>query len=220
MTAVLFGSISTLIDTSEMQREAFNRAFAVHGLDWSWDHDDYVGLLESSGGRDRVATYAEERGEDVDAAAVHETKTRLFQEALAQNGAVARPGVAETIGAARAQGHPVGFVTTTSPGNVAAVLSAVGLQRDDLDLVLDGSAVSPSKPDPAAYQIALKSLGVAAKDAIAIEDNLGGLASARAAGVACVAFPNENTAGHAFEGAVATVDRIDLDRLTELIATR
>ena len=34
MSAILFGSISTLSDTSEMQRDAFNAAFADAGLDW------------------------------------------------------------------------------------------------------------------------------------------------------------------------------------------
>ena len=83
MSAILFGSISTLADTSELQREAFNRAFAEHGLNWRWDLDDYRTMLEKSGGADRIAAYAEERGDTVDAAAVHATKSKLFQESLA-----------------------------------------------------------------------------------------------------------------------------------------
>ncbi|WCO66091.1 HAD-IA family hydrolase [Iamia majanohamensis] len=213
MTAVLFGSISTLVDTSELQREAFNRAFAAHDLDWTWERDEYRDLLATSGGRDRVAAYAEERGADVDADAVHATKTRLFQELLADEPPPLRPGVAEAIDAAREQGHPVGVVTTTSPENVAAVLAAAGLADAPLTVVLDAEAVATPKPDPAAYLTALDRLGVEADDAVAVEDNLGGLASARAAGVACVAFPNANTADHDFEGAAVVVDRVELDGL-------
>lgn len=33
MPAILLRSISTLADTSELQRQAFNQAFAQHGLD-------------------------------------------------------------------------------------------------------------------------------------------------------------------------------------------
>ena len=40
MSAILFGSISTLADTSEMQRAAFNEAFRAHGLDWSWSREE------------------------------------------------------------------------------------------------------------------------------------------------------------------------------------
>ena len=73
MSAVLFGSISTIADTSELQRRAFNEAFASHGLDWEWSRDDYVSMLGSNGGAQRVADFASGRGEDVDAKAVHAT---------------------------------------------------------------------------------------------------------------------------------------------------
>lgn len=42
LSALLFGSISTIADTSERQRHAFNEAFAEHGLDWQWDRDEYL----------------------------------------------------------------------------------------------------------------------------------------------------------------------------------
>lgn len=50
MTALLFGSIGTIADTSELQREAFNAAFLRHGLDWSWDRATYRALLTTAGG--------------------------------------------------------------------------------------------------------------------------------------------------------------------------
>ena len=67
MSALLLGSISTVADTSELQRQAFNQAFEAHGLDWRWDRDDYRAMLSTSGGQDRIAGYARSRGEDVDA---------------------------------------------------------------------------------------------------------------------------------------------------------
>ena len=76
MTALLFGSISSVADSSELQREAFNEAFAEHGLDWNWDRDDYRSRLGKAGGEARVADEAKARGEDVDAAAVHATRCR------------------------------------------------------------------------------------------------------------------------------------------------
>ena len=46
MKAILFGSIGTLIETSDLQREAFNQAFKEAGLDWYWDQEDYTKLLK------------------------------------------------------------------------------------------------------------------------------------------------------------------------------
>ncbi|MFT7179418.1 MAG: phosphoglycolate phosphatase-like HAD superfamily hydrolase, partial [Oceanospirillaceae bacterium] len=37
--AILFGSIGTLVETSELQRRAFNQAFSEAGLDWNWSEE-------------------------------------------------------------------------------------------------------------------------------------------------------------------------------------
>jgi beta-phosphoglucomutase-like phosphatase (HAD superfamily) len=47
--AVLFGSIGTIIETSEIQRQSFNDAFKEAGLDWYWNETDYKNLLQKSG---------------------------------------------------------------------------------------------------------------------------------------------------------------------------
>ena len=221
MSAVLFGSISTTADTSELQREAFNRAFDEHGLDWHWDQDTYRAMLEKSGGASRIAEYAESRGETVDATAVHETKSRLFQESLATSALSARPGVVETIHDAKRQGLKVGLVTTTSEANISALLSGLGpdVRIDDFDLVVDAADVEQPKPDKAAYVYALRTLGEAPQDCVAIEDNVGGVQAATAAGITCVAFPNENTAQHDFADADRRVDRVSLAELQQLIAS-
>jgi HAD superfamily hydrolase (TIGR01509 family) len=213
MSAILFGSISTLVDSSELQRRAFNSAFAQHGLDWSWDQDEYAGLLTGNGGQDRVAAYAEQRGEDVDAAAVHATKSEIFRRLLADEAPAPRPGVVETIRAAKEAGHHVGFVTTTSAENVAAVLAVPGLSADDFDVVVDADDVDEPKPAPEAYRHALAALGDDVSDAVAVEDNTGGVLAARAANVPVVAFPNVNTAGHDWSSVAERVDELTLDRL-------
>lgn len=220
MTSVLFGSISTIADTSELQRESFNEAFAQHGLDWQWDQDDYRELLTSNGGQGRVADFAAQRGEEVDAEAVHRTKSEIFQTKVAQADLLPRPGVVATIDQARQQGMKVALVTTTSPDNVAALSSAMAphLPLLDLDLVVDATMVDATKPDPAPYAFALAQLGEDAGSCVAVEDNVGGVESARAAGLACVAFPNANTAGHDFSAASTQVDEITLDGLTGLRA--
>ena len=218
MSAILFGSISTLADTSELQRRAFNEAFTAHGLDWEWSRDDYREMLGSNGGAQRIADHAASRGDDVDADEVHATKSSIFQELLGSQQVTARPGVADTIKQAREHGHKIGLVTTTSGENVAALLNALQgeVESGDFDIVVDKSSVEEPKPSPSSYLYALSELGVDAADAVAIEDNVGGVTAAVEAGIACVAFPNQNTAGGDFGDATETVDAIDLDHLSEL----
>ena len=45
--AILFGSIGTLIESSNIQRNSFNEAFKEAGLDWYWDEQDYKILLKT-----------------------------------------------------------------------------------------------------------------------------------------------------------------------------
>ncbi len=218
MSSILFGSISTVADTSELQRDAFNRAFAEAGLDWQWGREEYVEMLQNSGGKNRIAAYAESRGEDVDAEAVHASKSALFQQALSRGRVQARPGVVETITAAKRQGLKLALVTTTSEENVAALLGALSdqIEAGDFDLVVDSGDVSTPKPDPAAYSYAMAQLGVEPGDCVAIEDNVGGVEAAVAAGLTCVAFPNVNTAAHDFARADVRVDELDAAELIRL----
>ena len=220
MSALLLGSISTIADTSELQRQAFNDAFTDHDLGWVWDREEYVAMLASSGGAARIAAYAADRGQDVDAAAVHSTKSRRFQENLAAADLAPRPGVVDAIHAARDDGWKVGLVTTTSRANVEAVLDALGphLSAGDFDVIVDRDDVARPKPDAAAYTHALHRLGQDAAECVAVEDNVEGVAAASAAGVACVAFPNENTSGQQFPTAERRIERVDYGDLRSLAA--
>lgn len=214
MPAVLFGSISTLADTSELQRQAFNEAFADSGLDWEWSREDYIAMLSSSGGAQRIQEYAQSRGQDVDAAAVHTRKSEIFQRLLGDSTVSPREGVTATIAEAKKNHHKVGFITTTSQANIDALLSALTpeISAETFDLIVDHDSVSAAKPDAAAYQFALEQLGERADSVVAIEDNVGGVAAAVQAGIPCIAFPNENTgrAGQAeFTAAIQIVESLD-----------
>jgi beta-phosphoglucomutase-like phosphatase (HAD superfamily) len=222
MSAILFGSISTIADTSELQRQAFNQAFKAHRLDWYWNRAEYLNMLENSGGQDRIADYAETIGQTVDVEAIHRSKSELFQNSLTKSRVKPRSGVVETIQGAKSQGLKIAFVTTTTQGNISSLLEALApnIQVTDFDLILNSSSVEQPKPDKGAYIFALERLGEKSGDCIAIEDNLGGVESAISAGLDCIAFPNENTAQHDFRKARYRVDRLDFEMLQKLLVSK
>jgi HAD superfamily hydrolase (TIGR01509 family) len=217
MTAILLGSIGTLADTSELQRQAFNQAFAAHGLDWHWQREQYIKMLEISGGHRRILDYA--AGQPVDAEAIHRTKSKIFQNSLATATVEPRAGLVEMIHSAKAQEVKLGLVTATSPENVEQLLSALhpSIQASDFDVIVDASCINNSKPANDAYLFALDKLGEKADSCIAIEDNVDGLAAARSAALVCVAFPGENTARHDFSNVARLIDRLDFNELLSLI---
>jgi HAD superfamily hydrolase (TIGR01509 family) len=209
--AILFGSIGTLVETSDLQREAFNLAFKEAGLAWHWDEATYRRLLEKPGGRSRIERFAAERGETVDAEGLHRRKTAIFDKEIEEGALDLRPGVREVIDAARNAEIPLAFVTTTSRANVEATLAATTgqLTEEMFAFIGDGSMVSASKPAPDIYLAALRALGLGAEQAIAIEDTVSCFQSARAAGLRTIAFPNENAAREGYDEAVAVVDRLE-----------
>jgi len=207
LAALLLGSIGVLAETSHLQRAAFNAAFAEAGLDWKWSEARYADLLARSGGADRIAAEAARQGQDVDVAALHASKSALFQRRLAQ-GVPLRPGVAETMAAARDAGHAVALVTTTSAANVDAVLAATRLSHADFDLILTRDDVTDPKPAPEVYVLAMRRLGHPAVQAV--EDNPDGLRAALGAGLTCTAFPGALHDAANFEGASAVVRTLTL----------
>ena len=91
--ALLFGSIGTLVETSEIQRKSFNEAFKKKGLNWYWTKEEYIKLLNKSGGSDRIKEYAKKKNTKVNAKQLRDLKTKLFNNYLKKSYLKLRPGV-------------------------------------------------------------------------------------------------------------------------------
>lgn len=199
ITTVMLGSIGVLADTSEMQREAFNQAFDDHGLDWHWDKSTYQALLRKSGGKNRIAQWAEAHDADVDVNAIYESKVTVFEQ-RASAGLQLRPGVAELIADAKEQGLTLAFVSSSDVRQVNLILEGLKNQiaEDTFDYIGHGLRVSRGKPAPDIYLDALSSLGVSAQNCVAVEDTPESAAASLAAGIYTFGFPNEMNAGRKF----------------------
>jgi len=103
-----------------------------------------------------------------------------------------QPGVEKYLQDARRLGLKIGLASSSTCAWVMGHLTQRGLihyfdclrARDDVHRV---------KPDPELYLSVLAGLGVQAEEAIALEDSPIGVTAAKAAGLFCVAVPNELT---------------------------
>ena len=227
LRALIFDVDGTLADTESAHRAAFNRAFAEFGLDWHWDEALYTGLLDVSGGKERIVHYCKtvqpdlrELGnglkESVDR--LHELKTAAYEEAVNDGAVSLRPGVLKLMDEALAQGLQLAIATTTSPANIAALLRrAVGPDwRRNFTAIGDASTAPIKKPHPQVYLQMLEAMQLPPEACIAFEDSLNGLQAACAAGLATVITPTRYTADHDFTGAMRIVPDltyVDLPRL-------
>lgn len=211
--ALLFGSIGSIAETSDIQRRAYNQALKEAGLDWQWDTDTYAELLNQAGGKERLSMLAAATGARLSTDQVeriHARKTELACQEL-RNGRVGlRPGVKELINAAKDKGMKLAFVTTTYQPNIDATFAAAGdqLSASDFDHIVSRDAVEHGKPAPDCYLTALKALGVEAGDALAVEDTANSVMSAKRAGLEVIATPGQMTAGQDFWQAELVVDNL------------
>ena len=192
MKAVLFGSIGVLAETSELQRRAYNTAFARHGLDWHWNIATYCRLLATAGGQRRIRSLAGGALSDLKIQRIHETKQDEF-ETLLEDGVAPRPGIVECLNLAKASGLRLGFVTTTTPRTLAMIRKALSAHIDfaDFEVITSKSDVSMEKPDSEAYDVALDRLGLSPAEAVAFEDTVASQSSAHAASLRCHLYTGE-----------------------------
>ena len=213
--AILFGSIGTLVETSELQRTAFNQAFSEAGLDWTWNPDEYKIMLKKSGGRNRINEYATYREIEVNAHELHLKKTKIFDNMMKEEGISLRPGVANLIDFALNNNLHLAFVTSTSDANVDAIFMALNeqLNRNDFNFIGNDKMVSKPKPDSEIYLKALSNLKLNAKDCLAIEDTEVSMRSAINANIKCIAFPGAMALDNDFSAALHISDDLSPNNL-------
>jgi HAD superfamily hydrolase (TIGR01509 family) len=211
LAAVLWDVDGTLAETeSDGHLVAMNAAFAELGIPWRWHERRYGELLRVAGGFERLlfdmesqpwapASMDERRAL---AQRIHVLKNQRYKERVESGALPLRPGVRELFDECEASGIHMAVVTTTSHGNVAALL---GLQlgpqwRDRFAAVVCAEDAPVKKPDPQAYRIVLERLRLRPEQTVAIEDSAMGRAAATAEGIPVVItrsryFPDDPVPG-------------------------
>ncbi|MDI5983397.1 HAD-IA family hydrolase [Halomonas sp. M4R5S39] len=119
-----------------------------------------------------------------------------------------RPGVKEVLHYLYQRGVTLGVVTGAGRNGVEATLRDNALHAL-FSTVVSGDDVNASKPAPDVYLLAMKRLGLAASQCLAIEDTEHGVKAATGAGISCIAIPNDMTFQHDFSKAAAIIDDFD-----------
>jgi HAD superfamily hydrolase (TIGR01509 family) len=217
--ALIFDVDGTLAETEEIHRRAFNAAFVGAKLNWCWEPAVYKGLLRVAGGKERIRAFDQSRGgssvlSDAEIIELHRIKTRIYAELIASGGCPLRPGVEALLTAALTRGQRLAIATTTSRGNIDALL-AVALGKgwvDSFAAIVAGDEVPEKKPSPEVYLEVLSRLNLSASDCLAIEDSGIGLVAASRAGIPVLVSRSAYFRDDDFSGAILAVD--DLTEVT------
>ncbi|MFC4010425.1 HAD family hydrolase [Nonomuraea purpurea] len=184
MDAVFFDMDGLLVDSERVWLEIETEVMARLGAAWTPEHQAHL----VGGSMERTVGYMlAVSGADVSPQTVASWMSEGMVRRLTQ-GVRVMPGAGELLDALRAEGVPVGLVTSSLKEIADAVLKGVG--RDRFDVVVTADDVTRTKPDPEPYLTAARLLGAEPVRCVVLEDSPNGVAAATAAGCAVVAVPS------------------------------
>jgi HAD superfamily hydrolase (TIGR01509 family) len=208
--ALLFDFDGLLLDTELASRTGWELLYREHGHELPTDlWATVVGTTHAP--FDPMAHLEELVGEPLERESLNER--RYAHEISLIEAEELRPGISEYLAAATHHGLKRAIVSSSTRDWVD-----MHLQRLEEAVGWDAICTADrdparAKPSPTLYLEALEALEVAADEAVAFEDSPNGVLAAKAAGIFCVAVPNEVTRDLGLEEAGAD---LVLDSLANL----
>ena len=207
--AILFDFNGTLSDDEPLLLRIYQRLFARHGRPLAEEQyfDRLAGLSEEA----IVGTWLGVDGPLLDSLVAERIETYASE---AADGATVTEPVRAAVRYAATR-VPVAIVSGAFRAEIEPVVAAAGI-AGEVTAIVAADDVERGKPHPEPYLTALERLGIDPGEAVALEDTDAGIASAKSAGLRCLAvrgtLPDER-----LRAADEHVDRIDTDLVRRLV---
>lgn len=210
--AVVFDFDGLILDTEEPVYRSWLEVYKAHGEELPFDR--WIQIIGSSTAAFDPKGHLEERlGRALPQAVLDRRIERRTALVLAKP---VLPGVAELADSAHVAGLRVGVASSSTGQWVKGHLERLGI-LDRFDCVRCRDDVANVKPAPDLYLAIAACLGIEPEEAVAIEDSPNGIASAKTAGMWCVAVPNLITGGLDLSHADAILPTLEGVRLPDLM---
>ncbi|MCG7309329.1 HAD-IA family hydrolase [Brachybacterium halotolerans subsp. kimchii] len=203
--ALLLDMDGTLVDSGPSVERAWTKLFEEHGSNRTFDH-----TLHGMPARGVLAdVFPDMPADEIEAA--HARVEDLEVEDAKRISIL--PGTARLIGelqsAAEQLGRPTWTIVTSCTRRLFEARWAITDLPYPEETLVTADQVSRGKPDPEPYVLGAERLGADPSRALVIEDSLGGLASARAAGCPAIAVTTTTLAHELAPHAEALLTSLD-----------
>ncbi len=190
LRAVIFDMDGVLIDTEPAWRRVEIEVFGSLGL-----HITEADCRETMGMRVRDAVQQWHARRPWTGSSVAEVTRRLVDGVIehVRTDGVAMDGALTAASTVRRAGLLCAVASSSPPELIAAVLDRLHIDGE-VDVVCSAQDDVHGKPAPDIYLRTAAVLGVPPASCLAIEDSVNGVLSARAAGMPCIAIPDEVSA--------------------------
>lgn len=191
LKAVIFDVDGTLIDTEQIQSDAFKQVLKDHGHHETplTDHDTV-----HIPGETTAETWIRLKERHNLLLEISELTNRKRQIALAalQTELEALPGVLDIIKELSDRRIKLAVASSAQKERLEHILKGLGL-LDSFEAAISANDVTNVKPAPDAYLAAAKKLNVKSENCVVVEDTPSGVAAGIAAGMKVIAVPNAYT---------------------------
>lgn len=203
--AFLFDFDGLIIDTETAARAGWAWLYREHGFELP--EEKWATLIGTIGAPWEPMRHLEELvGEPLDVDALNERR-RARELSLLETEEL-RPGILEYLAEATLRGLKTAIVSSSSNRWIDMHLSRLEHAHHWDAIVAANHDVARAKPRPDLYLEACGLIGVEPAEAIAFEDSPNGVRAARAAGIFCVAIPNDVTRDLGLEEADLLLDSL------------
>ncbi|MCM1253109.1 MAG: HAD family phosphatase [Clostridium sp.] len=184
--AVIFDMDGVIFDSERLVLECWEQVGTRHHL--ANIREVFIECIGTNKEKTKEIVY-EHYGKDFAYDKFARASSRLFHEKVKAEGLPVKKGARELLEYFRHQRMPVGLASSTRLAVVEAEMLQAGLY-DYFEVMVGGDQLKNSKPSPDIYLMACEAMGVAPKDAYAIEDSYNGIRAAYAAGMMPVMVPD------------------------------
>ena len=223
--AIFLGSIGTVVETSDLQRRAFNFAFKKCDLPWVWGEAIYENLLVKAGGKKRIKSYADETGSSItseEAEKVYKLKNHYFTELIRSTTLTPRRGIRSLLNRCFEYGVKVCWVTTANKEVVYLLKDALNSCIDfgGFELITTIEEGVEPKPAPDIYLKVVSKIGIYRDLTFAIEDSESGFKAANGAGIRCLIAPGQLKKSQQYNGSEAVLESAEDVHLERTVGDR
>jgi HAD superfamily hydrolase (TIGR01509 family) len=208
ITAAIFDFDETLVDLEAQHTEAHAALCLEYGSDYEQMPESF---RKSTGGRiiDDIRQMRAQFGWSAPEEQLLARRQKHFDAICVRADLELMPGARELIRELRARGIPLAITSSAVGASIERILVRLGV-RDAFTLIVDGSEVARGKPDPKAYLLTARKLGVAPEECVVFEDSCVGVLAAKRAGMFCIAVRNPRAQlRQDLSAADLIVDRLD-----------
>jgi beta-phosphoglucomutase len=212
--AVLWDMDGTIVDSSYHHKIAWRETLRKRGMQFTEEDFRYVfGRRNDENIRKFMGNQISQQEIENIGAEKEITFRRLIKDSIKPF-----PGVIELIKSLAEVGFQQAIVSSAPIENIRLITEALGI-KSYFRVIISGDDVTKGKPNPQAFLLAAKRLGIEAQGCVVIEDAVTGITAAKSGGIHCIAVASTEHKEHLSSAdiVVDSLEKITVSTIEKLL---